>query len=406
VRTKPPPLFSIRLVALWLAAAALACAFSFFLMTRDTTGENRPDEAGPTIFSRSAIGYGAFYHTLRTLGVSVAESTAAVPSGAALVVIAEPNRDERTLAHVRDVIARAPSVLLILPKRKGRPDPERPWFLRYDELLPAREVQRVLDTAGAQATVDRGEERGAWRTIAPIENAPSIGDAQLVRSPPLEPFLDAPGGVLIGEFVRGGRRVAVLADPDLAENHGLVRGDNAAIAVALVRSLRGEGGGRVVFDEAVHGYISRPFGFAQLLFGFPFVLVTAQLALAAALLVWSAAGRFGAPKPREPALPAGKRTLIESGARLFELADHAQYLADRYADAVVRETARRLQAPRGLTRAQLAAWFTEAGRPLPAAPAAAGASGAVDRAYAMHAWRRVALDESGRRTQHRRLAED
>ncbi len=393
---KAPPLFSVRLIAGWLAAAALACAFSFYLMTRDTSGENRPDEAGPTIFSRSAIGYAAFYHTLRKLGVAAGESTSPRGDAGALVVIAEPNDDDRTRAHVRDVLARAPAALLILPKRKGRPDPARPWYLGEDAFVPVSRVRRVLDDAELTAAVERGSAGGAWRTLAPIADAPSVAGPQLVRSPALHPFVDAPGGVLIGEAIRDGRRLVVLADPDLVENHGIVRGANAAVAVALVRSLLGERGGRVVFDEAVHGYVSRPFAWTRLLFGFPFVLVTAQIAIAAGLLAWSGAGRFGAPKPREPALPAGKRTLIESGARLFALADHAQFLAARYADAVVRETAHRLQAPRGMTQTQVIAWFARSGRPVPE----------TTDALAMYAWRRDALDESGRRTQHRRFAED
>ena len=401
---KSLPLFPIRLIAGWLAAAALACAFSFFLMTRDTSGENRPDQAGPTIFSRSAIGYATLYHTLRKLGVTVAESTAPGAS-AGLVVIAEPKRDERTLAHVRDVLARAPAALLILPKREGMPDPERPWYLQYDRMLSMSEVQRVLDTAGARARIERGGETGTWRTRAPLGGAPAMNDPQLMHAAELKPLVEAAGGTLIGEAGFGGRRTVIIADPDLAENHGIVQGDNAAIVVTLVRILRGERGGPVVFDEAVHGYVSRPFGWLRLLFGFPFVLVTAQIVIAVGLLAWSAAGRFGAPKPREPALPAGKRTLIENGARLFALADHARFLADRYEDAVLRETAARLQAPRGLTRAQLVAWFAGAGRPLPAAATAEG-SGALERAAAMHAWRRDALDGSGRRTQHRRLAEE
>jgi hypothetical protein len=399
-----PPLFSVRLVAGWLAAAALACALSLFMITRSSPAGEHAANAAPTIYSRSAIGYAALYHTLERLGIPVAEGTsAAAPADAAVVVIAEPNRDEYVLARVRTELHHARAVLLVLPKREALIDPDQPDRIRADRLLPLETVQRVLALADAQGTVDRGSALTEVRAKAPFAGAaPATGsDVQLALSASLDPLLSAAGGALIGELHGFGGRVIVVADPDLLENHGLLRGDNAALAVALVRELRGDSRGRVVFDEAVHGYVARPFGALRLLFSFPFVLVTAQIVIASALLAWAGSARFGAPKPRAPALTTGKRALIETGARLFAVAGRLRFVADRYADAVLRETAQALHAPRGLAREELLAWFERTGRPAPALAAPDDAGTLVAEAQAMHTWRRDALDEPRRRTQHR-----
>ena len=231
---------------------------------------------------------------------------------------------------------------------------------------------------------------GAPRNLVPDVNVP-----QLARTRLMAPLLESADGVLIGDLRERERRIVVVTDPDLFENHGIVRGDNARIAAALVRTLAGNRTGRVVFDETVHGIVSRPFGALKLLFGFPFVLVTVQLVLAAALLLWSGSARFGAPRPRAPSLPLGKRSLIENGSALLEHAAEVSSLTARYAEAVLRETAQAVNAPRGLTRDQLVAWFARTGRTVPA-PA-----GPHVTAEAMYRWRNDVLDESGPRTQRR-----
>jgi hypothetical protein len=82
-----------------------------------------------------------------------------------------------------------------------------------------------------------------------------------------------------------------------------------------------------------------------ILFQFPFVLVTAQMGVAAALLIWVATARFGAPLTVAPPLEAGKRSLIDTGARLLTQARRAPELSERYVEAVIADTARALRTP-------------------------------------------------------------
>jgi hypothetical protein len=236
---------------------------------------------------------------------------------------------------------------------------------------------------------------------APVAVAPRLARPTLARSARMMPLVHADGGILVGEIRDNERRVVIVTDPDILENHGITRGDNALIAASIVRSLRGASTGRVVFDETPHGIIARPFSAMRLLFGFPFAFVTVQVVIAAALLLWSGSARFGAPRPREATLPLGKRSLIESGSRLLEYAARLPFLIERYAEAVLRETAQAVSAPRGLTRDQLVAWFARTGRTVPAAAIDTTADTTTATAEAMYRWRDDVLDESGQRTQRR-----
>jgi hypothetical protein len=115
--------------------------------------------------------------------------------------------------------------------------------------------------------------------------------------------------------------------------------------------------GVVVFDETVHGYLAKPLSPFLLLFSFPFVVATLQGLIALALLLWATMGRFGAPQPVPPPLSAGRGGLLQNMAKLIELNGHQQIMVRRYVRETVRDVARQLHAPRGLSGAALLAWL-------------------------------------------------
>jgi hypothetical protein len=181
-----------------------------------------------------------------------------------------------------------------------------------------------------------------------------------MRSNRLRPIVADGEDILVGEIAERGRRLWVLADPDVIENHGLAVGDNAAFAVALIDALRGPEGS-VVFDETVHGYVARPANPLKLLFEFPFVVTTVQGLVAVALLLWATMGRFGSPETAPPALGSGKQGLIENAAKLLGFAGHQQRMVRRYVQATIRDAARQLHAPRGLSDTALLEWLRRVG---------------------------------------------
>jgi hypothetical protein len=115
-------LFPRRLLVAWAVAAAFVFSCSLFvLMGRDDDGSSRPDEAGPSAYSRSAIGHAGLLRLLRKLDIRATPSQADSPLKAnqgGVVVIAEPRADAAGLARTRALLGTV-DLLLVLPKRAG-----------------------------------------------------------------------------------------------------------------------------------------------------------------------------------------------------------------------------------------------------------------------------------------------
>jgi hypothetical protein len=172
-------------------------------------------------------------------------------------------------------------------------------------------------------------------------------------------IIAGPTGILLGELNKN-RAIWVLADPDVIANHGIGQGENAALALAIINRLRGRDG-PVVFDETIHGYLTQSASPLALLVQFPFIVATSMVAAALGLLLWATMARFGAPQTAPPPLSAGRQGLLQNVAQLITFAGHQQVMVRRYVQETVRETARQLHAPRGLSGAPLASWLTRVG---------------------------------------------
>jgi hypothetical protein len=71
--------------------------------------------------------------------------------------------------------------------------------------------------------------------------------------------------------------------------------------------------------------------------------------------------RFEAPQPLPPPLSAGRGGLLQNMAKLIELNGHQQIMVRRYVQETVRDVARQLHAPRGLSGDALLAWLQRVG---------------------------------------------
>lgn len=366
--------FSRRTVG-WLvgvSAVSLAAAVLFAVFG----GSVRPGASSSAdTFSRSAIGHRGLVSLLERLHVPVLVSqadTARRVQGDAALVVAEPTvgasvsqQADRMTAMI-DASHRA---LVVLPKWYGEEDPGNPQRIDRAFLLPAGEPDAVLEALGLGGSVVRlaaGDPAGAPR--APLWHvdsrftlpdagppAPDLVGAQLYHGDDLEPLIANDRGILLGRLERHGTTVWLLADPDLLSNHGLLRGDNATLAVALLDQVR-DGEGTLVFDETLHGFKHEPSPW-KVLFEFPLVLATIQALLAVALLLWAATGRFGKPLPAAPPFSPGKDYLIDNTAALLGAGGHAGAALGRYLATTVQEVARALHAPPHLTAEATAGWL-------------------------------------------------
>ncbi len=384
----------------WLAVCAIAGAGLLVWLGFSMSGKSslgHPDAVGPTVFSKSAIGHAAFFALLDDLEFPVTSSVAGSGGHLApnsLLVIAEPRSDSGTLDEVRAMLT-ADAVLLALPKRVGVADRKRPNWLGSDEILSSEDVTRVLRLVDEQASIARVDGFGPFTKSRLGAGEAFIHQAQLIRSPSIRPLVASPEGVLIGEYLRRGRKIVVLADPDLISNFGLPHGDNASIAVHMIEYARQGHGGTIVFDEFIHGFADRPFHILGILFQFPFVLVSVQIAFAAALLLWAASARFGTPPEMKPGIAAGKRSLIETGARLLDRGGQRFGLAQRYFEAMIRAGGRQSHAPRGLDFNALVEWLSRNGRAAPPTlPTQQNDQTALSVAQSVFEWKKGLRDES------------
>jgi hypothetical protein len=358
-----PSIFSGRMLIGWLAAAVLTFAATLFFMGRGDDSKSAPDSVGPSVFSRSAIGYAGLAEMLRALGVTVIKSqynSQGKLGEGGVLVMAEPGGRLGALENVGDLF-RAKTVLLVLPKWRGLPSDKHAGWIGLAELVPDLSVDEVLDLVVTEALVVRLDTAPTWSKNELGHEPTLVSPVQVIHGSGLRPIVASGRHVLLGEITSPGRRLWILADPDVLGNHGITKGDNAGFAAAMINALR-SGGGNVVFDETEHGFVSRPDNPLRLMFQFPFVVVTLQGLMAIALLLWATLGRFGAPETAAPALSSGKQGLVESAAKLLGFAGYQPRMVRRYVQACLRDVARQLHAPRGLSESALLDWLQRVGR--------------------------------------------
>jgi hypothetical protein len=367
------PIFSRRLLAGWVAGAVMVFALSLYLMGGG--GQSGTDSTGASTFSRSAIGHAGFAEVLQRLGLPVVKSqydSLEKLSPGSVLVIAEPRSSQQSEEAIRTLL-KANTILLVLPKWTGQPSEQAPGWLREANLRFLGDAQWALNLVAPRAEVVRESTKDksdgmTWKTNALRLTPNLVSPVQLMRGGPrLRPIIASDRGMLIGEISERNRRIWILSDPDVISNHGLAREGNAALAVAIIERLRGgpsgspAKAGSVVFDETIHGFATRPASPFLLLFRFPFVIATAQGLIAIGLLLWATMARFGAPQSAPPPLQAGRSGLLQNMARLIEFTGQQQVMITRYIQETVRDVARQLHAPRGVTGAALVDWLERVG---------------------------------------------
>jgi uncharacterized protein DUF4350 len=353
------PIFSRKLMLGWIAGAVVIFAASLYLMgSKDYEG---PEAAGASTYSRSAIGHAGIFDVLQRLDIPVVKSLSnsleKIDAGGVLV-LAEP----RASLRQDDLISKlkAERVLLVLPKWFGLPSDNRPGWVREVRERSTFDASSVVGLVASRMEVVRESGPVLWTTNELDLRPDVVKPTQLMRGTGLQPVIAGDKGMLVGELVERNRRVLVLSDPDVIANHGLAREGNAALAVALIKRLRGANG-TVVFDETIHGYTAPAENPFALMFRFPFAIATVQGLIAVGLLLWATMGRFGAPQSVPPPLSAGRAGLLQNMAMLIEFTGHQQVMIRRYVEETLRHVARQLHAPRALAGDALVAWLKRVG---------------------------------------------
>ena len=328
-----------------LACVALVSFIAFLYASNYDAAGKGEDANEPTSFSYRAVGVRAAVEVLRDVGWDVDIRRFPATGKAdpdALHVFVEPlsNWDDRA----GSAIEKSGRCLVVLPKWEPDPaDPGRdgPAFV----LRPDFVVERTLALVGCPGTIKRLEPAAPVNWTRHLGARPSIPHLQLVQGGGFLPLISTDQGALLKVSHLGGRTVYLLSDPDLISNHGLGIPGNAAALASVFREAAPPGG-RIVFDEVIHGYELRP-SLWRSLSRPPLGLATLQAVLATLALVWAGAIRFGRPVPLPPPFERGKLRLIETTAQLQHQAGRPAEALRRYMRAVEREVSDTLRPPGG-----------------------------------------------------------
>jgi hypothetical protein len=355
-------LWLVPTIALSFLVAVILIAF----------GEGPPgDRSGrSSSFSRSALGHHALVGFLERSGVRVevrrSRRAARGRAGTATFVI-EPDPDLEDSApkgYLREVVLSArrggAPLLLVLPKWRAREvETLDGVVVRSAVLRPEIDVEAALDATGIAeiATLDV-EREPTGNAYIPFPCATAWGEAAdlellspqvLAPSPSLTPVVWSGPGQIVAKVAADpdssdDTAVYVVSDPDILNNHGLARGDNALIVHRLIETCLSTDA--VVLDEVVHGF-GREEGLLAEALRFPLVVPVLQGAAVLLLVLWRGVGRFGKPLPAPQRLAAGKLELIHATAGLLGYRGRVVDSALAYFDETLAEVGRRFHVAAG-----------------------------------------------------------
>jgi hypothetical protein len=334
-------------VAVSLVATVLLVVYGKDLQRQPTPWANS--------FSDSALGHRAAVELLKRMGMGVVPNRSL--SGGDIgpqrpLVLAEPSLRGPGWdpEHLKDLAARARDrkapLVLVLPKwhavdiRKDKPE-----WLESVRLLSDFEivgVAKVLDDPDLEnLSLDR--HRSAEGCVQSWDSSERLRvDIPLVQllqpAANLQPLVSCSDGILVARRLatEKGPQIIVVADPDLLNNQGLGRGENALLIYQLF--TRGLGATGAVFDETIHGFTRTP-GLLNEALSFPLVLAVLQGLVLLGVVLWAGMGRFGKPLPVSLGLAAGKEILIDNTAKLLANGGDAADGVVRYFRQVTRAVA-------------------------------------------------------------------
>jgi hypothetical protein len=205
------------------------------------------------------------------------------------------------------------------------------WIQRGGVALLALEDPALAEHLGLPVSIKNAERPGSSPPSG--RSSPGAGssvparalDVATIHAGPVEvsgppgqrTWGEIDGHPLVTIYTRGRGQVWLLSRPDVFSNANLRRDDNAVLACRLAEAMLHERpGGKLAFDEYVHGLRDRP-GVTELLLRPPVLGVTLQVLLLSALALWRSGVRFGALRSVPPPPRRSKEEFLDAMAELL-----------------------------------------------------------------------------------------
>lgn len=360
--------FSARgVLALVLFGAAVFVALLWMIGAGMTAPSG--NNGGAHAAGKGLAGYAALAKLLERRGyeVSLSRSEASLDDPGLLVLT--PPADAKG-ADIDKIVAKRRTIgptIVISPKWTAVPVPAQAakgnsgWVVLGGTALPR--WPGFLDEVGV--AIGRSPKRWSAAGLSGELPAPATTETGAGRG--LEPLvMDQNGGILAAYLQDDGyypqleslalerqwenddedlQPLILVFEPDLLNNYGMARRENALLADRLVSAALAGGPRRVAFDVTLNG-LGRSPNLLTLAFTPPYLAATLCLLLAALAAGWRAFVRFGPPLAATRAIAFGKRPLVSNAAGLIRRTRRLHLVTRPYADHLRERIARTLGLPR------------------------------------------------------------
>lgn len=362
--------FSVRgVLALVLFGAAVFVALLWMIGAGMTAPSG--NNGGAHAAGKGLTGYAGLVQLLERRGykVSLSRSEATLDDPGLLVLT--PPQDAKG-ADIDKIVAKRRHIgptIVVSPKWVALPVPANAakgnpgWVVLGGTAAP--NWPGFLDKVGV--AIGRSPKR--WSAVGLSGELPVPATVETGAGRALEPLvMDQKGGILAAYLqddgfypaleplaieVAGGRGededlfpLIIVFEPDLLDNYGMARRENAQLADRLVAAaLAGGSPKTVIFDVTLNG-LGRSPNLLTLAFTPPYLAATLCLLLAALAAGWRAFLRFGPPLAATRAIAFGKRPLVSNAAGLIRRTRRLHLVTRPYADHLRERIARTLGLPR------------------------------------------------------------
>ncbi len=362
-KTQP---FSPRVVLAMLLFGALAFLSTLYFIGMGETGRTAND-GGAHVGSRGLTGYAALAQLLERGGYDVIRSrdeTALRDAG--LVVLTPPHgADGEELARIVGLRRYRGPTIVILPKWQAiqLPDSYKAAEEGWVELASSQSPRwkGFADDIAVSVGASPGWRIGTLSGPLPDSRQVQAGSGTTSLVPLVR---NSDGTRILAGFIadRGDypalSRMAGLErnypggdshihplifvfEPDLLDNYGMARRENALMARMLFDAAAGDREGPVLFDMTMNG-LGRGTNLLTLAFAPPFLAATLCLLIAAIVVAWRGFRRFGPPLAETRAIAFGKRQLVANSAGFIRRTGRIHLLGPPYAELLRERIARLL----------------------------------------------------------------
>lgn len=356
-----PPLFSKKALA-WLVGLGTV---SFILVIGLSILLNDPrymGTYGADSFSNSALGHKVFYRALKQNGFNVLQSqnrTSEKFTPNSLLLILEPGVGPERMEELSRMFG-AKNVLLVLPKRNGIPDILNRRWVSSTSPVGEERIKQILDQISGEkfsddptaGLVPSGKDK-TWKFTYPFP-MPDIDEPQTIYWSRLIPVVYNSEGTLLGKLDIPGKNFFILSDPDILQNHGLGKGENANFVFEMISGI-GLDFDVIIFDETSHGHVLSP-SLLKSAFSPPFIFPVIIFLSAIATLIWATSGRFEPARTEHLNFRRDKLPLIQNISNLLMFGGHFGTVTERYYQEALKDVAEKLYAPPGLHGMDLIKW--------------------------------------------------